>query len=77
MFKIYYTDPVSDQAYSWNEATLVGALGVTENFRKHGMIFVTMVSENRDSIGKPGVDAVADGKLPNGEDYTWKKRRKI
>jgi hypothetical protein len=22
-----------------------------------------------------GVSAVIDGKLPNGEDYTWKKRR--
>jgi hypothetical protein len=27
-------------------------------------------------IGKLGVDFVKDGKLPNGDDYLWKKRRK-
>ena len=27
-------------------------------------------------IGEMGVDYVKDGKLPNGELYLWKKRRK-
>jgi len=26
-------------------------------------------------IGKPGADGVVDGLLPNGEPYTWYKRR--
>jgi hypothetical protein len=75
MYKIYYTDPNTDKAYSWNERTLEGALGVTEIFRNRGMRFVTMVSENPDQVGKSGVDAVVNGKLPDGFDYTWKKRR--
>lgn len=26
-------------------------------------------------VGEFGVDYVKDGKLPNGDDYEWKKRR--
>ena len=29
------------------------------------------------AIGKFGADVIMDGKLPNGEAYTWKKRRSI
>ena len=36
---------------------------------------VCMSSRNRDSIGRPGVDSVKNGKLPDGEDYTWVMRR--
>lgn len=75
MFKIYYTDPTDDKPYSWDEATLTGALTISEQMRKHGMRFVTTVSENPDQVGQSGVDAVADGKLPDGTEYTWKKRR--
>ena len=35
--------------------------------------FVTMVSQNPMSVGKPGVDAVVNGKTPDGHDYTWSK----
>jgi hypothetical protein len=27
-------------------------------------------------VGEFGVDSVKDGKLPNGDEYLWKKRRK-
>jgi hypothetical protein len=27
-------------------------------------------------VGVFGVDSVKDGKLPNGDEYLWKKRRK-
>jgi hypothetical protein len=37
--------------------------------------FVTMVSENPDSVGKSGVDEIVNGKLPDGTNYEWKKRR--
>jgi hypothetical protein len=75
MFKIYYTDPVNDKPYSWDEETLAGALTISEQMRKAGMRFVTTVSENPDVVGKPGVDAVVAGVLPDGTEYTWKKRR--
>lgn len=37
--------------------------------------FVTLVSEHPDMVGEAGASAVVDGKLPDGSDYTWKKRR--
>jgi hypothetical protein len=36
---------------------------------------VTLSSENPDSVGRPGVHAVEDGRLPDGSAYGWKKRR--
>jgi len=36
---------------------------------------ICIASENPDQIGKMGVDAVVDGKTPDGEKYTWVKRR--
>ncbi len=73
--KVYYTDPRTDRAYSWDCTGLTDGLTIAERFRREGMTFVTMVCENPDSIGRPGVDSVRDGVLPNGSAYTWKKRR--
>lgn len=39
--------------------------------------FVTIQFNGMEVVGKFGVDEIIDGKLPNGESYTWKKRRKI
>ena len=77
MFKIYYTDPVSDASHSQNVLTLTEALQYTEGWRRMGMTFVTMVSENPDSVGRPGVDSVVDGKTPDGVAYTWNKASRI
>ena len=77
MFKVYYTDPVMDQSHSQNLETLSEALQYTEGFRKLGMTFVTMVSENPNSVGKPGVDEVKDGKCPDGVAYSWNKASRI
>ena len=74
-FKIYYTDPLTDFSHSHNVETLGEALEYTEGFRKLGMTFVTMVSENANSVGKPGVDSIKDGVCPDGVAYTWMKRR--
>jgi hypothetical protein len=41
------------------------------------MIFVTMVSEDPNHVGKPGVDSVVDGKTPDGVAYTWNKASRI
>ena len=77
MFKIYYTDPVTDCSHAHNVHTLNEALRYTEGFRRLGMTFVTMVSEDPNHVGKPGVDAVVDGKTPDGVAYTWNKASRI
>jgi hypothetical protein len=41
------------------------------------MTFVTMVSENPNSVGKSGVDEVKDGKCPDGVAYDWNKSSRI
>lgn len=75
MYKVYYTNEYGE-ARSYNEETLVGALATAEGLRRNTRnSFVTMVSENPDSTGLPGVDGVVDGVLPNGHNYEWKKRR--
>lgn len=77
MFKIYYTDPVTDSSHSHNVETLHKALYHTEGFRLLGMTFVTMVAEDPDQVGKPGVDEVKDGKCPDGIAYDWNKSSRI
>lgn len=37
--------------------------------------FVTIRGPDFEVVGKFGVDEVANGKTPDGVDYTWKKRR--
>ena len=76
MYKIYYTDEL-DQDRSYKAEKLEEALKIVEGVRCNKRnSFVTMVSENPNSIGKSGVDVIVNGKLPSGEDYTWMKRRK-
>lgn len=72
MFKIYWTDH-DGAPNSFDEEDINVALRMTEEMRNAGMTFVTMVSENPNSIGKPGVAAVENGKTPDGQDYTWSK----
>ncbi len=38
--------------------------------------FVTIQFDDMEVAGKFGADGIIDGKFPNGEAYTWKKRRK-
>jgi sugar phosphate isomerase/epimerase len=38
--------------------------------------FVTIQFDGMEVSGKFGADDIIDGKLPNGEAYKWKKRRK-
>lgn len=76
-YMVYYTDPATSTSHSHALFNLTEALRYAEGFRKLGMIFVTMVSENVDNVGKGGVDTVADGKLPNGAVYDWNKNSRI
>ena len=38
--------------------------------------FVRIEFNGMELVGKFGVDGITNGKLSNGESYTWKKRRK-
>ena len=38
--------------------------------------FVTIQFDDMEVAGKFGADGITDGKLPNGEAYKWKKRRR-
>ena len=38
--------------------------------------FVTIHFDDMEVAGKFGADGIIDGKLPNGETYKWKKRRR-
>jgi hypothetical protein len=72
MFKIYWTGADS-QACSQDEELLTKALDIVKEKRDAGYAFVTMVAEDPSHVGKPGVDAVLDGKTPDGQDYDWSK----
>jgi hypothetical protein len=72
MFKIYWTD-ADGQACAQDEALLTRALEVVKAKRDAGYVFVTMVAEDPQQVGKPGVDAVVNGKTPDGHDYEWSK----
>ncbi len=37
--------------------------------------FVTIQFDGMEASGKFGADGIVDGKLSNGDPYTWKKRR--
>lgn len=52
------------------------ALKFANELRKDNLNqFIVMASQNNNSVGKPGVDAVINGKLPSGEKYEWVMRR--
>ena len=72
MYKIYWTD-ATNAACSEDETLLTRALDLVKAKRDAGHSFVTMVAEDPDHVGKPGVDAVVDGKTPDGQDYEWSK----
>ena len=72
MFKIYWTDE-NNQSHGQEATTIVQALQITKEKRDAGHAFVTMASENPQSAGKQGVDTIADGKTPDGQEYDWSK----
>ena len=46
-------------------------------FAKSLGILVTINSNNTEIVGVFGADSINDGKLPNGDHYTWTKRRYV
>lgn len=76
MYKVYYTaGDGSANSMTFDLDQMSEALQSTQGLRNMGHTFVTMVCENSDQVGKMGVSAVENGKLPDGSDYTWRKRR--
>lgn len=75
MYKVYWTCPEGKASHQDFE-DLTDALQHSKYLRDVGRRFVTMVSENPNCVGKQGVDSIVDGKLPDGNNYEWKKRRK-
>jgi hypothetical protein len=62
----------SARHFEMNEMSL--ALKFMDALRNEGLAqFVTMVSQNANSVGKAGATGVKDGRLPTGEDYTYGK----
>lgn len=72
MFKVYWTIGV-EEVHGRTFEDMKVALGWAQAMRGYGYTFVVMVSEDPNQVGKRGVDAVIDGKLPNGDAYNWKK----
>ena len=72
MYKIYWTD-ANAQACAQDATQLTEALAIVKAQRDAGYRFVTMVAEDPQHVGKPGVDAVEDGKTPDGQAYDWSK----
>lgn len=61
--------------------SLSATLRITKEVRDgaygDGCTHVTMSCENIDQVGKMGVDAVVDGKTPDGHVYDWNKSSRI
>lgn len=79
-YMVYYTQVAADGSLASGGtqcSQLTTALSTAEALRRRGFMFVTMVSENPNSVGKSGVDTVAGGKLPDGGAYDWNKNSRI
>jgi hypothetical protein len=72
MFKIYWSDAFN-QPHSQDETDVTKALAISKEKIDAGYTFVGLVSQNPHQVGKAGVDAVVNGKTPDGHDYDWSK----
>ena len=78
MFMVYWVEMDGEgtvpRATSFPSSDMLAAMALMEQLRTRQRAgepirFVTMASENPDSVGHPGVDVV-------GDDYKWTKRRR-
>ena len=77
MFMVYWSigdaDAATPHAQSFASTDMLAAMALMEQLRTRqrageAVRFITMASENPDSVGHPGVDVVGPG-------YKWTKRR--
>ena len=65
MYRVYYTDPKVLHLPQYQDVSvLVNALQCCEFLRKQGMLFVVMVSDYADMVGKSGVSGPDTGYVP-------------
>jgi hypothetical protein len=65
MYRIYYTDPKVPHLPQYQDVSvLVNALECCEFLRKSGMLFVVMVSDYHDMVGKPGAQGAGSEYVP-------------
>lgn len=77
MIIVFYLDAVTDEASAEHflETDLLGSLAKAEELRKSGMRHVCISAAYTGSVGKAGVSSVEGGLTPDGEKYSWAKRR--
>ena len=77
MFMVYWTigdgETTTPHSHAFGSTEMLPAMALMEQLRTRqrageGLRFITMSSENPDSVGHPGVDVVGPG-------YKWTKRR--
>lgn len=76
---VYWIDPglgLIPHCEQFDSGKMTEALAFTNDLRKRGMRHVDISSEMEDCVSKPGVDAVVDGKTPDGVDYEWTKKHR-
>lgn len=65
MYRIYYTDPKATHLPQYQDVSvLANALECCEFLRKKGMVFVVLVSDYADMVGKPGASGPDTGYVP-------------
>lgn len=75
MYKVYWTT-TGNISNSNDFESMKDALTFSQNLRVDPCnTFITMACEDVNMVGKQGVSAVVNGKLPDGNNYEWKKRR--
>ncbi len=62
MYRVYYTDPKLPHVAGWQDiSVLSNALECCEFLRRNGMLYVTMVSDYANMVGKPGASGPDTG----------------
>jgi len=64
MYKIYFTYPDSNDPFSVDIEDLSTALKYVESLRGSKMLYVTMVSDYANMVGKPGVASTDSNYVP-------------
>lgn len=70
MFEVCYKDNNIERREEFENLT--AAIDRSKTLNK----FVTISFNGNELVGKFGVDSVEQGCLPNGDSYSWKKRRR-
>lgn len=74
MYQPHGAENIKPCSRHFEMSEMSAALEFMEFLRKEGLAqFITMVSQNSNSVGRAGVDSIVDGKTPSGEVYDWSK----